>query len=57
MLASSSVLKRYALAYIKKSGGNSGIQEFLQFCNTHNTTNWSEENFDKVYKEFIGTKI
>ncbi|BAP00291.1 hypothetical protein [Wolbachia endosymbiont of Cimex lectularius] len=56
MLASSSVLKRYALAYIKKSGGNSGIQEFLQFCNTHNTTNWSEENFDKVYKEFIGNQ-
>ncbi|MDG7052842.1 MAG: hypothetical protein LKM45_03055 [Wolbachia endosymbiont of Alcedoecus sp.] len=53
MVASNSVLKRYALAYIKKSGGNSGIQEFLQFCNTRNTTNWSEENFDKVYKEFI----
>ncbi|MCM1001315.1 MAG: hypothetical protein KTV72_03215 [Wolbachia endosymbiont of Melophagus ovinus] len=56
MVASNSVLKRYALAYIKKSGGNSGIQEFLQFCNTRNTTNWSEENFDKVYKEFIGNQ-
>ncbi|MCM1002351.1 hypothetical protein [Wolbachia pipientis] len=52
-MVADSVLKRYALAYIKKSGGNSGIQEFLQFCNTRNTTNWSEENFDKVYGEFI----
>lgn len=52
-MVADSVLKRYALAYIKKSGDNSGIQEFLQFCNTRNTTNWSEENFDKVYGEFI----
>ncbi|MDG7055480.1 MAG: hypothetical protein LJD31_02965 [Wolbachia endosymbiont of Menacanthus eurysternus] len=55
-MVAGSVLKRYALAYIKKSGGNSGIQEFLRFCNTRNTTNWSEENFDKVYKEFIGNQ-
>ncbi|MGL9717207.1 MAG: hypothetical protein ACR5K9_00600 [Wolbachia sp.] len=55
MVASDSVLKRYALAYIRKSGGNSNIKEFLQFCNTQNTTNWSEENFDKVYGEFIST--
>ncbi|MGL9732458.1 MAG: hypothetical protein ACR5KW_00180 [Wolbachia sp.] len=56
MLVSNNVLKRYALAYIKKSGGNIDIQEFLQFCNTHNTPNWNEENFDKVYKEFISNQ-
>lgn len=52
MVASDSVLKRYALAYIKKSGGNSNVKEFLQFRNTQNTTNWSEENFKNAYEEF-----
>ncbi|WP_353274409.1 hypothetical protein [Wolbachia endosymbiont (group A) of Ennomos erosarius] len=52
MVASDSVLKRYALAYIKKSGGNDNIQEFLQCCDTQNTENWSEENFKNAYGEF-----
>ncbi|WP_375603817.1 hypothetical protein NOX90_05275 [Wolbachia endosymbiont of Anurida maritima] len=52
MVASDSVLKRYALAYIKKSGSNSNVKEFLQFCNTQNTTNWSEENFKNAYEKF-----
>lgn len=52
MVASYSVLKRYALAYIKKSGSNSDVKEFLQFCNTQNTTNWSEENFKNAYEKF-----
>ncbi|MDE5061369.1 MULTISPECIES: hypothetical protein [Wolbachia] len=52
MVASDSVLKRYALAYIKKSGGNSDVKEFLQFRNMQNTTNWSEENFKNAYEEF-----
>ncbi|UVW83400.1 hypothetical protein [Wolbachia endosymbiont of Aedes albopictus] len=52
MVASDSVLKRYALAYIKKSGNNSNVKEFLQFRNTQNTTNWSEENFKNAYEEF-----
>ncbi|MFT0819640.1 MULTISPECIES: hypothetical protein [Wolbachia] len=52
MVASDSVLKRYALAYIKKSGSNSDVKEFLQFCNTQNTTNWSEENFKNAYEKF-----
>ncbi len=55
MVASSSVLKRYALAYIKKSANNDKVQEFLQFCRTQNTTNWSKENFNKVYEEFTPT--
>lgn len=52
MVASDSVLKRYALAYIKKSGGNSNVERFLQSCNTQNTTNWSEENFKNAYENF-----
>ncbi|MFP3016525.1 MAG: hypothetical protein ACEY3L_10710 [Wolbachia sp.] len=52
MVASDSVLKRYALAYIKKSGGNSNVKGFLEFCNTQNTTDWSEENFKNAYEEF-----
>ncbi|WP_448129140.1 hypothetical protein [Wolbachia pipientis] len=35
MVASDSVLKRYALAYIKKLGNNNNIEGFLQYCNNH----------------------
>jgi len=52
MVASDSVLKRYALAYIKKSGGNSNVERFLEFCNTKDTTGWSEENFKNAYEKF-----
>ncbi|MDR2609378.1 MAG: hypothetical protein LBC06_02160 [Rickettsiales bacterium] len=56
MSASGSVLTRYALAYIKKSGGSDNIEEFIQNCiNTQNLT-WSEDKFAKVYKEFIGNQ-
>lgn len=47
-----SVLERYALAYIKKFGSSRNVQEFLQFCNAQNTTDWSEKNFNGVYKRF-----
>ncbi|WP_174133226.1 hypothetical protein [Wolbachia endosymbiont of Atemnus politus] len=53
MTVGDGVLKRYALAYIKKSGGNSNVKEFLQFCNTQNTTDWSKENFEDLYKRSI----
>ncbi|WCR57591.1 hypothetical protein [Wolbachia endosymbiont of Ctenocephalides felis wCfeJ] len=53
MIVSESVLKRYALAYIKKSGSNNNVQEFLQHCNNARNLTWSEENFDKKYEEFI----
>ncbi|MDR2831415.1 MAG: hypothetical protein LBV62_00625 [Rickettsiales bacterium] len=56
MPASDNVLKRYALAYIKKSGGNSNVKEFLRFCNTQNTTDWSEGNFEEMYKGFIRSR-
>lgn len=51
MVASDSVLKRYALAYIKKLGNNN-IEGFLQYCNTQNTTNWNDKTFENVYEEF-----
>ncbi|WP_423349257.1 hypothetical protein [Wolbachia sp. wLmal] len=52
MVASDSVLKRYALAYIKKLGNDNNIGGFLRRCsNTPNST-WSEENFKNVYEEF-----
>ncbi|MDR0288602.1 MAG: hypothetical protein LBH78_00865 [Rickettsiales bacterium] len=53
MVASGSVLKRYALAYIKKSGGNDNIKEFLQHCNKTLNLTWSKDKFAEVYKEFI----
>lgn len=53
MVVSDSVLKRYALAYIKKSGGNRNVKEFLHSCNTQNITDWDEDKFAKVYEEFI----
>ncbi|QOD38671.1 hypothetical protein [Candidatus Wolbachia massiliensis] len=56
MAASGSVLKRYALAYIKKSGGNDNIKEFLQHCKNVQDLTWSEDKFAKVYKEFIGNQ-
>lgn len=56
MVASDSVLERYALAYIKKSGSNDNIKEFLQHCNKTPNLTWSEDKFAKVYKEFIGNQ-
>jgi|GEM_PF-2864352 len=53
MVASGSVLKRYALAYIKKSGGNDNIKEFLQHCNKTPNLTWSKDKFAEVYEEFI----
>ncbi|WP_244663101.1 hypothetical protein [Wolbachia endosymbiont of Wiebesia pumilae] len=51
MVASDSVLKRYALAYIKKLGNNN-IEGFLQYCNNTPNLTWSKENFKNVYEEF-----
>lgn len=51
MVASDSVLKRYALAYIKKSGGNN-IEGFLQHCNNTPNLTWSEGNFKSAYEKF-----
>lgn len=48
-----SVLKRYALAYIKKPGSDENVQEFLQSCDTRNITSWSNENFENAYKQFM----
>ncbi|WP_395463185.1 hypothetical protein [Wolbachia endosymbiont of Cantharis cryptica] len=60
MLASDSVLKRCALAYIKRSGSSKKnsvsseeIKRFLEFCVRLGHFPWSEEKFEKVYKEFI----
>ncbi|MEC4734562.1 MAG: hypothetical protein O7161_01170 [Wolbachia endosymbiont of Halictus tumulorum] len=52
MVASDSVLKRYALAYIKKLGNNNNIEGFLQYCNNTPNLTWSKENFKNVYEEF-----
>ncbi|MBA8752511.1 hypothetical protein [Wolbachia pipientis] len=51
MVASNSVLKRYALAYIKKLGDNN-IEGFLEYCNNTPNLTWSKENFKNVYEEF-----
>lgn len=56
MVASGSVLKRYALAYIKKSGGKRNVKEFLHSCSAQNITDWDEDKFAEVYKEFIGNQ-
>ncbi|WP_264337153.1 MULTISPECIES: hypothetical protein [unclassified Wolbachia] len=47
-----SVLKRYALAYIKKSGSNDNVREFLQHCNDTRSFTWNEQEFDRMYGEF-----
>ncbi len=47
-----SVLKRYALAYIKKSGSNDNVKEFLQHCNDTRSFTWNEQEFDRMYGEF-----
>lgn len=47
-----SVLKRYALAYIKKSGSNDNVKEFLQHCNNTRSLTWNEQEFDRMYGEF-----
>lgn len=52
MVASDSVLKRYALAYIKKSGRSDNVEGFLQHCDATSNLTWSEENFKNVYEEF-----
>lgn len=46
------VFKKVCVSLYKKSGSNSNVKEFLQFCNTQNTTNWSEENFKNAYEKF-----
>lgn len=48
----SSVLKRYALAYIKENGSDNGVQEFLRSRGMQNIENWSDKNFENAYKEF-----
>lgn len=55
MAANKNVLERYALAFIKKSGGKSGIDRFLQSCidKKYNLV-WSEEKFDEIYKQYKG---
>ncbi|QEK89870.1 DUF1129 domain-containing protein [Wolbachia endosymbiont of Chrysomya megacephala] len=47
-----SVLKRYALAYIKENGSDNGVQEFLCFCAMQNIENWSDKIFEDTYKGF-----
>uniref|UniRef100_A0A3B0IV67 Uncharacterized protein n=1 Tax=Wolbachia endosymbiont of Aleurodicus dispersus TaxID=1288877 RepID=A0A3B0IV67_9RICK len=47
-----SVLKRYALAYIKKPGSDKNVQEFLQFRAVQGNADWSDSNFENAYKEF-----
>ncbi|UIP92992.1 hypothetical protein JSQ73_001250 [Wolbachia endosymbiont of Anopheles demeilloni] len=46
------ILKRYALAYIKKSGSNDNVKEFLQHCNDTRSLTWNEQEFDRMYGEF-----
>ncbi|WP_253302351.1 hypothetical protein [Wolbachia endosymbiont of Psylliodes chrysocephala] len=46
-----SVLERYALAYIKKSGGNSDVKEFLRYFNNTRNLTWDEDTFAEAYKE------
>ncbi|MFV1011470.1 hypothetical protein JR053_04450 [Wolbachia endosymbiont of Nasonia vitripennis] len=48
----SSVLKRYALAYIKENGSDNGVQEFLRSRGMQNIENWSDKIFEDAYKEF-----
>ncbi|WP_264331115.1 hypothetical protein [Wolbachia endosymbiont (group B) of Erebia ligea] len=47
-----SVLKRYALAYIKENGSDENVQEFLSSRGMQNIDNWSDKNFENAYKEF-----
>ncbi|WP_353278728.1 hypothetical protein [Wolbachia endosymbiont (group B) of Longitarsus flavicornis] len=47
-----SVLKRYALAYIKENGSDNGVQEFLRSLDMQNIENWSDKSFENAYKEF-----
>ncbi|GFQ73615.1 uncharacterized protein TNCT_438931 [Trichonephila clavata] len=46
-----SVLERYALAYIQKSGGNSDVKEFLRYFNNTRNFTWDEDTFAEAYKE------
>ncbi|WP_265025427.1 hypothetical protein [Wolbachia endosymbiont (group B) of Pammene fasciana] len=47
-----SVLKRYALAYIKETGSDNGVQEFLRYRGMQNIENWSDKIFEDAYKAF-----
>ncbi|MFP3021980.1 MAG: hypothetical protein ACEY3K_03235 [Wolbachia sp.] len=47
-----SVLKRYALAYIKENGSDKNVQEFLRSRGMQNIGDWSDKNFENAYKEF-----
>lgn len=47
-----SVLERYALAYIKETGSDNGVQEFLRSRGMQNIENWSDKIFEDAYKEF-----
>lgn len=51
MVASDSVLKRYALAYIRKSGGNGDVKEFLRYFNNIRNLTWDEDRFAEAYKK------
>ncbi|WP_168464679.1 hypothetical protein [Wolbachia endosymbiont of Ctenocephalides felis wCfeT] len=58
MLTNRDILKRYALAYIKKSGDKDidKIKAFVRLCNASSQQNgliWNEKRFDELYKEFI----
>ncbi|UIP91660.1 hypothetical protein IYZ83_005980 [Wolbachia pipientis] len=46
-----SVLKRYALAYIKENGSDKNVQEFLRSRGMQNIENWSDKNFEDAYNE------
>ncbi|QZA84025.1 MULTISPECIES: hypothetical protein [Wolbachia] len=43
-----SVLKRYALAYIKENGSDKNVQEFLQFRAVQGNADWSDSNFENA---------
>ncbi|WGJ61749.1 DUF1129 domain-containing protein [Wolbachia endosymbiont of Frankliniella intonsa] len=47
-----SVLKRYALPYIKENGSDNGVQEFLCFRGMQDIENWSDKIFEDEYKGF-----
>ncbi|WP_264683292.1 MULTISPECIES: hypothetical protein [unclassified Wolbachia] len=47
-----SVLKRYALAYIKENGSDNGVQEFLRSHDMQNIEKWIDKSFENAYKEF-----
>ncbi|WP_353287717.1 hypothetical protein [Wolbachia endosymbiont (group B) of Gerris lacustris] len=50
-----SVLKRYALAYIRENGSDKNVQEFLRSHGMQNIENWSDKNFENAYKSYNPT--